>query len=139
MMMDILFALQAGPEFPRMHLYVGAFSLLVLLSIGFFIFLRASRLPNTVKNTMRNIPSWLLSFAVIGFMLVFFRLSAVPYLSMRFLYVVLFACFLWYVIATFLRLQKQIPEKMAAVEKRKEKESRAKYQAPKKKKEKRKK
>ena len=116
--MDWLFSLNPGPYFPLYKMAILVFSLLIVGAVALYVYLKTQKINSVIKSTLRPVPLWLLSFGIAGYALVFFRLGGIPYLSMRFLFLVLLGCFLWYMYSFVQYMRTEVPKRMERVEKR---------------------
>lgn len=90
------------------------------MSIVLMVFLRLKRIRKEYRDVLSRTVSGLFGFACAGYLLIIFRLSSAPVLSMRLLYVVWFACFFWYLYKRYevmLSTMKLVQRKVANKEK----------------------
>lgn len=82
------------------------FSGVLLMSMLLMIFMRLQPLRKEYRDVLSPVTTALFGAAIVGYLLVVFRLSNVAFLSMRLWYVVWFAAFFWYLYSQYIKLYK---------------------------------
>jgi len=93
-----LFDINPGSNFSGATAMLIFCGILLIVAIGIFVFLRIKKINPPLKKLLRPIPLRLEVFALVGILLVLFRLSAAYYLSMRFFLLIWGISFIWYLV-----------------------------------------
>ena len=100
-----LFEINPGSSFSGAMPLLILFGILLIIAIIIFSLLRIKKTNPPLKKLLRPIPMRLEIFALVGILLVLFRLSAAYYLSMRLFLLIWFVSFIWYLVLLSKRIR----------------------------------
>lgn len=104
--MDFLSLFTTHPQEPFLSLgiWLTWFTGVLVMAMLLMIFMRMQTLRKEYRDVLSPTVTGLFFFACAGYLLVVFRLSSVPFLSMRLLYVLWFGVFFWYLYSRYLKV-----------------------------------
>lgn len=80
-------------------------ALVILWLICYIYFTGKSKVVKPYRNLKESI-GWLLGFGILGLLLVFFAWQAIPYLSVRILFIIIFIAIIFWLIYKILNISK---------------------------------